>query len=56
MAQRVVVRLIDDPSGAEIPTGKGVRITFDLDGSSYEIDLTANNAVCAKHDSLRDRG
>lgn len=30
-------------SGAEIPAGKGKTVTFDLDGRSYEIDLTAKN-------------
>jgi hypothetical protein len=44
MAQRVVVRLTDDLSGAEIPSGKGETVTFSLDGRSYEIDLTAKNA------------
>jgi len=44
MAQRVVVRLTDDLSGAEIPSGKGETVTFNLDGTSYEIDLTAKNA------------
>jgi hypothetical protein len=43
MAQRVVVRITDDLSGAEIPTGKGETVTFDLDGRSYEVDLTAKN-------------
>jgi len=44
MAQRVVVRLTDDLSGAEIRSGKGETVTFGLDGTSYEIDLTAKNA------------
>src|SRR5262245_59675958 len=44
MAQRVVVRLTDDLSGAEIPAGRGETVTFSLDGRSYEIDLTAKNA------------
>lgn len=44
MAQRVVIRLTDDLSGAEIPSGKGETVTFSLDGTSYEIDLTAKNA------------
>jgi hypothetical protein len=44
MAQRVVVRLIDDLSGAEVPAGKGETVSFGLDGTSYEIDLTAKNA------------
>jgi nucleoid-associated protein Lsr2 len=44
MAQRVVVRLTDDLSGAEIPAGRGETVTFSLDDRSYEIDLTAKNA------------
>ena len=32
MAQRTVVRLTDDLSGAEIPAGKGETVTFSLDG------------------------
>jgi hypothetical protein len=44
MAQRTVVRLTDDLSGAEIPAGRGETVTFSLDGWSYEIDLTAKNA------------
>src|SRR6266508_6548833 len=44
MAQRTVVRLTDDLSGAEIAAGKGETVTFSLDGQSYEIDLTAKNA------------
>ena len=44
MAQRVEVRLTDDLSGAEIPAGKGETITFSLDSTSYEIDLTDKNA------------
>ncbi len=45
MVQRVEVRLIDDLSGREIPSGKGETVTFSLDGKSYEIDLTAKNAT-----------
>jgi Lsr2 len=44
MARRVVVRLTDDLSGADIPAGKGETVSFSLDGTSYEIDLTAKNA------------
>jgi hypothetical protein len=44
MAQRVVVQLTDDLSGASIPAGRGETVTFSLDGQSYEIDLTAKNA------------
>jgi hypothetical protein len=38
------VRLTDDLSGAQIPSGKGETVPFSLDGTSYEIDLTAKNA------------
>jgi hypothetical protein len=44
MAQRTMVRLTDDLSGADIPAGKGETLSFGLDGWSYEIDLTAKNA------------
>jgi Lsr2 len=45
MAQRVVVRLTDDLSGAEIPAGRGETVTFSIDNQTYEIDLTAKNAT-----------
>jgi nucleoid-associated protein Lsr2 len=44
MAQRVEVLLTDDLDGTDIAAGKGETITFGLDGTSYEIDLTAKNA------------
>jgi hypothetical protein len=47
MAQKVIVELVDDLDGTasdDIST-----VTFALDGASYEIDLTADNA-----DQLRD--
>jgi hypothetical protein len=44
MAQRFVVRLTDDLSGAEMPSGKGETVAFSLDGTSYAIDLSAKNA------------
>jgi hypothetical protein len=44
VAQRVEVRLTDDLRGAEIPCGRGEMVTFSLDGTSYEIDLTGKNA------------
>ncbi|MET0234105.1 MAG: Lsr2 family protein [Kibdelosporangium sp.] len=43
MAQKVTVQLVDDLDGTasdDITT-----VTFGLDGASYEIDLTANNAA-----------
>jgi nucleoid-associated protein Lsr2 len=44
MVQRVEVRLIDDLSGELIRAGKGETVAFSLDGKSYEVDLTAENA------------
>lgn len=40
MAQRIQVQLIDDFTGEEAVE----TISFGLDGTSYEIDLTAENA------------
>ena len=40
MAQRVQVQLLDDITGEEAAE----TVTFALDGFSYEIDLTADNA------------
>lgn len=42
MAQKVVVELVDDLDGTASPDISTV--TFRLDGASYEIDLTENNA------------
>lgn len=44
MAQRVEVRLSDDLTGDDIPSGKGETVTFALDGQTYEIDLNNKNA------------
>jgi hypothetical protein len=48
MAQRVVVQLTDDLSGADIPAGRGETVTFSLDGRSFEIDLTTKNATALR--------
>jgi hypothetical protein len=44
MAQRVVTELTDDLDGTTIENGAGETVTFALDGTSYEIDLSAKNA------------
>lgn len=44
MAQRTVVRLVDDIEGTELANGKGETVSFALDGVSYEIDLADKNA------------
>lgn len=45
MAQKTVVTLVDDLDGGEADE----TVSFGLDGSSYEIDLSSSNA-----DKLRD--
>lgn len=44
MAQRVVTILSSDISGEEIPDGQGETVSFAVDGTTYEIDLTAKEA------------
>lgn len=48
MSQRVEVRLTDDLTGTTIPVGKGETIAFNLDGNTYEIDLTNKNATALR--------
>jgi Lsr2 len=44
MAQRTVIRLVDDLDDAEIVDGAGETVSFALDGRQYEIDLTNDHA------------
>jgi hypothetical protein len=44
MAQKVVVQLVDDLDGTPIEHGAGSTVTFAVDGTSYEIDLSDRNA------------
>jgi hypothetical protein len=44
MAQKVIITLVDDIDGTEITDGEGETIRFAIDGTSYEIDLSAENA------------
>lgn len=44
MAQRVTVQLVSDLSGEAIEDGKGETVTFSLDSTSYELDLTNKEA------------
>ena len=44
MAQHTVVRLVDDIDGTEIADSQGETVTFGLDGATYEIYLTNQNA------------
>lgn len=44
MAQKVLVQLVSDLTGEAIAEGKGETVTFALDGTTYEIDLTNKEA------------
>jgi hypothetical protein len=44
MAQRTVIRLVDDLDDTEIVDGGGETVNFALDGRRYEIDLTNDHA------------
>ena len=44
MAQRTVIQLVDDIDGTQITDNQGETVTFGLDGATYEIDLTDQNA------------
>lgn len=45
MAQTTRVTLVDDLTGEEITDGAGETVTFALDGTTYEIDLSTDNAT-----------
>lgn len=45
MASRVVTQLVSDLSGEEIVEGQGESIEFSYRGTSYTIDLTAQEAA-----------
>lgn len=45
MARKIVHQLVDDIDGTVLEPGEGETVLFALDGKSYEIDLTADNAA-----------
>ncbi|OCG72800.1 histone-like nucleoid-structuring protein Lsr2 [Microbacterium sediminis] len=45
MARKIVHQLVDDLDGTVLEPGEGETVLFALDGKSYEIDLTAENAA-----------
>jgi hypothetical protein len=45
MAQKYIVQLVDDLSGEQLDDGNGETVTFSLDGVSYAIDLSKDNAT-----------
>lgn len=44
MAQKITTTLVDDLTGETIEDGSGKTVQFGFDGSTYEIDLTDENA------------
>lgn len=48
MAKKVLTQIIDDIDGAILEPGKGETVLFSLDGVSYEIDLSAENAAALR--------
>jgi hypothetical protein len=44
MARTVRITLVDDLNGTEIVEGEGRTVTFALNGTEYEMDLTNKNA------------
>lgn len=53
MAQKTHVVLVDDLTGDVLPDGEGQTISFALDGTSYEIDLSKKNADSLRKDLKR---
>ena len=48
MAQRMITTLVDDLDGTELERGSGETIRFGVDGRSYEIDLSDDNAAALR--------
>ncbi|WP_067201688.1 histone-like nucleoid-structuring protein Lsr2 [Microbacterium sp. XT11] len=44
MARRIVHQLVDDIDGSVLEIGEGETVHFSLNGSAYEIDLSAEHA------------
>lgn len=49
MAKRVIHQLVDDLEGTVLEPGSGETVTFSLDGTAYEIDLTDANAAALRN-------
>lgn len=45
MAERIIKQYVDDLDGAEIPEGKGERLSFGVRGTTYQIDLSPTNVA-----------
>jgi hypothetical protein len=45
MARKIVHQIVDDIDGSVLEVGEGDTILFSLDGTAYEIDLSADHAA-----------
>lgn len=45
MSKRAVITIVDDLDGTVLEPGLGETVRFAIDGRSYEIDLTDENAT-----------
>lgn len=48
MAQRTITTLVDDLDGSELERGSGETVRFGVDGRTYEIDLSDDNAAALR--------
>jgi len=53
MARKTTILLEDDLTGEVLAEGHGETVTFALDGQSYEIDLSGDNATQLRADLRR---
>lgn len=44
MAQKTIIQLVDDIDDKPLADGEGETVTFALDGTTYEIDVSLKNA------------
>jgi len=45
MARKIVHQIVDDIDGSVLEVGEGDTVLFSLDGTAYEIDLSADHAA-----------
>ena len=55
MARRIVHQLVDDVDGTVLEVGEGETVLFSLDGVAYEIDVSDENGICTRRQSVTDR-
>ncbi|CAD5138057.1 Nucleoid-associated protein Lsr2 [Microbacterium sp. Nx66] len=48
MARKIVHQLVDDIDGEVLEVGSGEAVTFSLNGTAYEIDLSEKNAAALR--------